>query len=358
MIVTVLCVAVGALLILAVLNDVFQSVIVPRAVGKRFRISFVIFRGLWYSWPKIGWLVYGADAEQREDFLAFFAPLALVLLLLAWTSCAVLGYAIIAWGWRDGFSPPLHSFGEALYFAGTSLTTLGFGDVVGRASGPRGLSIFAAVTGLAILSITTTYFFALFGAFQTRENFVVTVGARAGSPASAVNLLTIAKYSDTHEDLNALMSDAQRWAASLMESHLAYPTLAYFRSSHEFESWVGTLGTLLDAAALLMTTIDMRCGQSRIYFNIGRHAASDLKRYFGLERAEARVERSEFDHACDRLDAAGYMLKDRDEAWERFKALRSSYAGNIDALAHYFQIPPLQWIGDRSAISQQHHEES
>jgi hypothetical protein len=220
------------------------------------------------------------------------------------------------------------------------------------------LSIFAGLTGLAILSITTTYFFALFGSFQTRETFVVTVGARAGAPASGVNLLAIAGYSDTVDDLNALMSDAQRWAAALMESHLAYPALAFFRSSHEHESWVGTLGTLLDAAALLMTTVEIRCGQARIFYNIGRHAARDLTHYFNVERATPRVERSEFEHACDRLAAAGYTLKERDEAWERFKALRSSYAGNVGALAHWFQIPPLQWIGDRSAVSGSHVEES
>ncbi len=355
---TIPCFIIGAILILVVVNDVFQSVIVPRAVGKRLRISFLLYRGSWILWPRAATLLYGAKEDQREDFLALYAPLTLVVLLLVWTICAILGYALLAWAFRGGFAPPLRSFGEAVYFAGAALTTLGFGDIVGHTVGPRTLSIFAAITGLALLSITTAYFFALFGSFQSREQFVVTVGARAGSPASGVNLLAIAGYSETEGDLNGLMIDGQRWAASVMESHLAYPTLAYFRSSHEYESWVGTLGTLLDASVLLMTTIDIKCGQARIFFNIGRHAARDLSRYFGLDRAEPRVERSEFEHACDRLQAAGFTIKPRDDAWERFKSLRSSYAGNIDALAHYFQIPPLQWIGDRSAISRAPHATS
>jgi hypothetical protein len=348
----------GLILILSVVNDVFQSVIVPRAVGKRFRISYVVFRGLWFAWPRLAWMLYGPRAERREDFLALYAPFTLVFLLLVWTGCAMLGYGLIAWAWRGGFFPPLHSFAEALYFAGTSLTTIGFGDIVGRSAGPRFLSIAAAVNGLALLSITTAYFFALFGSFQARETFVVTVGARAGSPASGVNLLAIAAYSETRDDLNGLMRDAQGWAASVMESHLAYPVLAYFRSSHEYESWIGTLGTLLDAAVLMMTAIDVPCGQARLFFNIGRHAAGDLKRYFNLERDAPRIERGEFDHACERLAAAGYTLRERDEAWDRFRTLRESYAGNVDALAHYFLIPPLQWIGDRSAISRPHHAES
>jgi Ion channel len=355
---TILCFIGGAILIVVVVNDVFQSVIVPRAVGKRFRISFLLYRASWMVWPRLASSFYGARAEDREDFLALYAPFTLVVLLLVWTACAILGYALLCWAFPLGFAPPLQSFGNALYFAATALTTLGFGDVVGNTAAPRIISIFAAITGLALLSITTAYFFALFGSFQSREQFVVTVGARAGSPASGVNLLAIAAYSETEGDLNGLMLDAQRWAASVMESHLAYPTLAYFRSSHEYESWVGTLGTLLDASVLLMTTVDIKCGQARIFFNIGRHAARDLKRYFGLDRPEPSVDRSEFDHACDRLQAAGFTIKPRDEAWERFKALRTSYAGNIDALAHYFQIPPLQWIGDRSAISREHHATS
>ncbi len=356
---TILCFPCGAILILIVVNDVFQSVIVPRAVGKRLRISFVIYRASWMLWPRLASSLYGSKEDAREDFLALYAPFTLVLLLLVWTICAILGYALLAWAFRGGFEPPLHSFGEAIYFSGAALTTLGFGDIVGHTIGPRTMSIFAAVTGLALLSITTAYFFALFGSFQSREQFVVTVSARAGSPASGVNLLAIAAYSETQNDLNGLMIDAQRWAASVMESHLAYPTLAYFRSSHEHESWVGTLGTLLDASVLLMTTVDIKCGQSRLFFNIGRHAARDLKRYFGLDRPEPPpVERSEYEHACDRLQAAGFTIKPRDEAWERFKSLRSSYAGNVDALAHYFEIPPLQWIGDRSSISREHHATS
>jgi hypothetical protein len=355
---TILCFLGGASLILIVVNDVFQSVIVPRAVGKRFRISFMLYRASWLLWPRLASSLYGPKAEDREDFLALYAPFTLVVLLLVWTICAILGYALLAWAFRGGFAPPLHSFGEAVYFSGASLTTIGFGDIVGHTMGPRTMSIFAAVTGLALLSITTAYFFALFGSFQSREQFVVTVGARAGSPASGVNLLAIAAYSQTQDDLNGLMIDGQRWAASVMETHLAYPTLAYFRSSHDNESWVGTLGTLLDASVLLMTTVDIKCGQARIFFTIGRHTARDLKRYFGLDRPEPRVERAEFEHACDRLQAAGFTIRPRDEAWERFKALRSSYAGNIDALAHYFEIPPLQWIGDRSAISHGHHATS
>ncbi len=349
-----LIIAIGILLIAATLNDAFQTVVVPRATGRRFRISFYYWRAMWHLWPRLAWRLFAADDGKREDFLAVYAPFMLVTMLAMWVALLIFGFGLVLWGIRSGISPPHETFGAMLYFAGTSLLTIGFGDVVGRSGASRLVSLLAGLAGLSFLSIMTAFLFATFGSFQQRETFVVTVGARAGTPPSGVNLLAIAGYSLTHEDLPQLMLDAQRWAAAVMESHLAYPMLAYFRSSHDDQSWVGTLGTLLDAATVLMTTVDgVRDGQARIFYNVGRHATVDLSRYFRLDAAAASpgIEREEFEHACDRLVAAGFKLYDRDEAWQRFSNMRSSYAPQLGAMAAFFQIPPLQWIGDRSAIT-------
>ncbi|HYL27065.1 MAG TPA: potassium channel family protein [Candidatus Nitrosotalea sp.] len=353
-----LSVAFGIAVIALTLNDVFQSVVKPRATGRRYRFSFYFWRMMWHLWPQLGWRLYGNDADRREELLAGFAPLMLVSLIGFWAGLLILGFGLVLWGMRDGISPPHASFGGVLYFAGTSLLTIGFGDVVGRGGLPRLVSVLAALAGLSFLSILTAFLFAIFGAFQQRETFVVMVAARAGSPPSGVNLLAIAGYSRTDEDLSPLMIDAQRWAASVMESHLAYPMLAFFRSSHDDQSWIGTLGTLLDAATLMMTSIEgVRDGQARIFYNVGRHPTQDLSRYFRVSETSesAGIERAEYDHACDRLAAAGYRLRDRDEAWSRFANLRSSYATHLNELARFFEIPPLQWIGDRSSIGTPHH---
>ncbi len=352
MVLNVLSIAIGVFVIAASLADVFQAVVMPRATGRRYRISFYFWRTMWHLWPRVAWRLF-SDGDRREDFLAVFAPFMMISLIGLWVGLMIFGFALVLWGTRGGIAPSHASFGSALYFAGTSLLTIGFGDVVGRSALPRLVSILAALAGLSFLSIMTAFLFAVFGSFQQRETFVVTVAARAGSPPSGVNLLAIAGYSRTHDDLSPLMIDAQRWAAAVMESHLAYPVLAFFRSSHDDQSWVGTLGTLLDAATLMMTTLkDVRDGQARIFYNVGRHATRDLSRYFRVETPDetAGIERAEFDHACDRLEAAGYALNDRDEAWTRFANLRSGYAGRLNVLARFFEIPPLQWIGDRSTL--------
>lgn len=353
----ILSVLAGLAVILLVLNDVFQSVVVPRAVGRRWRISFYVWRVSWRVWPVLAWKLYTADDDKREDFLAIFAPFMLVVLLFIWAAGIIFGYGLIFWGLRAGVVPPIHSLGEALYFSGTSAMTIGFGDVVGKSGGARFFSILAAVSGFSTFSIVTAYLFLIFASFQNRETFVVTLGARAGTPPSGVNLLCIAGYSQTRDDFSRVLADAQHWVAQLMESHLAYPVLAFFRSSHDYESWVGTLGTLLDASTLLMTTVDGTHGQSRLFFNLARHATSDLARYFRLDgdSNDAGIERAEFDRACDRLESAGYTLRERDAAWKRFAELRSTYAGHLNAMAAFFEIPPLQWVGDRGTIKKAPH---
>jgi hypothetical protein len=349
----ILSIALGVFVIAATLNDVFQSVVMPRATGRRYRISFFAWRGVWKLWPWAAWRLYPNDDDGRENFLAVFAPLMLIGLFGLWVSLLIVAFGLILWGLRPEITPAHASFGGAVYFAATSLLTIGFGDVVARGGWARLISVLAGLAGLSFLSIGTAFLFAIFGSFQLRETFVVMVAARAGAAPSGVTLLTIAGYSHTQDDLSMLMIDAQRWAAAVMESHLAYPVLAFFRSSHDQQSWVGTLGTLLDAATLMMTTIDgVREGQARIFYNVGRHAARDLSRYFMVEPAEeiVGIERAEFDHACDRLTAAGFRVADRDESWQRFSGLRSNYAARLNALANLFQIRPLQWIGDRSSI--------
>lgn len=357
MIVDVLSVAAGVALILLTMNDVFQSVIVPRAVGRQWRISSYAWRWAWIVWPPLAWKISGNDDERREDLLAYFAPGMLVGLIAIWGTLLVLGFGAIMWGLRGGLAPQIHSFWSATYFAGTALTTIGFGDIAGRTAGTRFFSIVAGATGLGFFAVLTAYLFAVIGSFQVRETFVVMLGARTGTPPSGVDLLAIAGYSQTAGDLERIFFEAQRWTAQLMESQLAYPVLSYFRSSHDYQSWVGTLGTLLDAATLLITTIEgPNPGQARIFYNLGRHATHDLSRYTRItpESPSSGLDRSEFDAACERLSHAGIPLRERDAAWERFSTMRAGYAPHLNALARFFEIPPLQWVGDRGPVTGPH----
>jgi hypothetical protein len=350
-----LAIAGGIFLVLVALRDVFQGVIVPRAENTVLRISHYLNRGCWGMWPWIAYRLY-RDPRRRENFLGTFAPLMLVIYLATWVVLLIAGWGLIFYGIRDQLRPEGLSFLECVYFAGASFLTIGYGDIVGTTTLSHMLSLTAGACGLAVVAVVATFLFSIFGAFQQRERFVVTLGARAGAPPSGVGLLIEHAQAAIVPDLAHVFRDGQTWMAEVMESHLAYPILTLFRSSHDYESWVGTLGTLLDASALVLTTVqvdDAIRGQAHVAYNLGRHLTHDFTNYFGFREtgSAAGIERAEFDAACKHLAQVGYKLRDGDDdAWKRFYDLRRTYAVHLNTLARWLEIPPVQWVGDRSIL--------
>ncbi len=339
----------GAALVFASLSDVFQSVIVPRSVGWRLRGSRFISRDGWRMWREAAMRI--GDAERREDTLALFAPALLVTLLAYWVLAQVLGYGLLFWALRDGLRPSPH-VGGAIYFAGASLLTIGYGDIVPTVWYTRVLSLLAAAGGLGTVATVTTFLFQTFAAFQKREAFIVTISERTGAPPSGVEFLARHVKLRLMDDVGPILRSAQQWIAEVMETHLAYPALTYFRSSHDDESWVGTLGAILDASTLLITTVDLdHRGQAEMTARLGTHLVRDFHGFFRLPTEDAvGVEYDEFVAAYRALRELGTPLHPLEDAWPAFSAKRAQYASQLDAMARWWRIPPARWIGDRSRV--------
>jgi hypothetical protein len=343
---------VGVMIVSSTFSDVFQSVIVPRPARRRLRASAFIARGGWSGWR---WFGHTAISnEMREDFLGTFAPLLLIVLLVFWVGSLILGYGCIFYGLRAGLKP-VPDFGAAIYFAGTSLLTVGFGDIVPVSPLTRYLSIAAGASGFGIVAILTTFLFSIFGAYQSREAYVVALCNRAGAPPSGVELIEVHSRMQSIDGLTVTLREAQNWMAAVLETHLAYPVLNYFRSTHDDISWVGALGALLDASTIVITTVDIpNKAEAKFVNRLGRHFVNDFAHHFGLaDGAEVGVERIEFDVAYDRLHAAGIPMVERGKAWFHFMDVRSTYASRLNEMAQFWRIPPAQWVGDRSLIG--HH---
>jgi hypothetical protein len=339
----------GALLLASSLYDLFMAVVVPRSVSGRYRASTRFARHGWQLWRSFALRL--DDAERREDMLAIFAPVYMVTLLIYWVASEITGLGLLFWALRDGLHP-IPSFGAALYFAGTSLLTIGYGDFAPETSATRFLSLVAGGTGLGTFAIVTTFLFQTFGAFQRREAFTVTISERTGAPPSGLTfVITHAKLGLMH-DIEPILREAQGWIAETMETHLAYPVLTYFRSSHDDESWVGTLGALLDATTLLLTTVNLEHrGQAEITARLARHLVRDFASFFRLPAGEAAaVDYDEFVIAYMKLRELGIPLHPLEAAWPQFSELRATYSGELDAMARWWRIPPAQWIGDRSRV--------
>ncbi len=342
--------AAGVAVVLFSLNEVFQTVVVPRPTPSPFRLARWIVVPGWRLWRRLG--LRRVDANGRERMLGTFAPAVVVVLLITWIVILIIGFGLQFWALRPQVHPVPQNIGDAIYFAGTSVLTIGFGDVVATSGLARLIALAAGAAGLGTIALAISFLFSLYTSFQRREVLVVMLDARAGAPPSGVSLLEAYARLGIIQDLPALFGDWERWSAEVLDSHQAYPLLAYFRSSHDNESWVSALGAVLDAATLVLTTVvDAPRGPAQLMFSIGRHAVEDLGRIFRVDRTrEVGVERYEFDEARERLAAAGYTLLGPEESWVAFSKIRAQYAGPLNEMARWWSAPPTQWIGDRSYI--------
>src|SRR5437868_11236543 len=332
-------VLIGIAIVAYILNDLFQSVVVPRPTPGRYRPTRWVVRPGWRAWRAMGLRARSSDA--RERFLGTFAPLVVVILLVVWLSGLVLGFAFIFYGLRDYLHPAIDGFQTALYFAGTSVLTIGFGDIVATSGLTRLLALVAGGTGLGTIALAISFLFSLYASFQRREILIVTLDARAGAPPSGVSLLeTMATYDMTEEPLR-LSAERASWCAEVLDSHLAFPLLAYFRSSHDSESWLSALGAVLDASTLLLTTVvDGPRGPAKMMFAMGTHLVEALGRFCHMPGdVDAGVERYEFDDARSRLASAGWTWLAPEETWTAFSTLWSPAAAQLNSVVKWWTAP-------------------
>jgi hypothetical protein len=338
----------GLLLLALAFWDLFETVVVPRPTPGWFRIGRYIVRG---SWRGLRAIRDGRPDRSYDTILGLFAPAATVVLLAAWLASLIVGYGLILYALRDQLQPVPPDLGTAIYFAATSLLTIGFGDIVAVGAPARIAVVTAAVGGLGAVALVVTFLFSLYGSYQRREIQVVALQAAAGAPPSAVALLETYAQLGLIGRLPDLFADWERWAVEVLDSHVAYPLLGFFRSSHDNLSWISALGTMLDAASLVLTTIcEVPRGEAKLFKRVGAHLVEDIYNLGFRAGDVTALDRSAFDAACDRLEAAGFSLEVRDVAWPTFEAARATYAARLEAMATYWATPATSWLGDPVAL--------
>jgi hypothetical protein len=337
----------GGLVVALVLYDLFQSVVLPRPAVGRIRPTSLLGRPLWLMWRWVGTRV--VEGRKRESVLAAYGPLLVLLFLTMWVGLLVIGYGLVLFGLRAQIRPGLDNLGDAFYVSGVSLLTLGYGDIVPVGPAARIVVLIEAANGLGVVALVISLLFTLYNSFQRREVLVIALDALAGAPPSGLQLLETCARLGMPEQLERTFQEWKGWAADVLESHLAYPALNYFRSSHDNEAWINSFGAVMDAAVLVATTVDgAPKGAAYLMLKVGGHLVEDFNWYFRFEHVHsAGVELEEFDAARRRLGAAGYSLRDLEPAWEDFSVRRSVYAGPVSSFADFLSITPAPWIGDR-----------
>ena len=274
---------VGILCIFAVLLDAFQTIILPRRASGRFRLTRLFFIATWKPWVFVTNRFH--DPRKRESSFSYYGPMSLIFLLVMWASVMVVGFALIFHALGSPFNDASQSPGflSDLYVSGTTIFTLGLGDVLPRTGAARVLVILESGTGLGFLAVVMGYFPVLYSAFSRREVSISLLDARAGSPPTAAELLRRHSYEGGQSALSLLLVEWERWSAELLESHISYPLLCYFRSQHNNQSWISALTAVLDTSALLIAGVQgHEARQAQLTFAMARHALVDLAQIFSL----------------------------------------------------------------------------
>ena len=338
----------GIVCLIAVLLDAFKTIILPRRATGRFRITRIFYLLTWGPWASVAQQL--RNPRHREAAFSYFGPLSLILLLIVWAGGMVLGFGLIFHGLGSPFNDATQARGlrTDLYFSGTTIFTLGLGDVTPHSPWSRELTILEAGTGLGFLAVVMGYFPVLYSAFSRREVSISLLDARAGSPPTAAELMRRHAYEGADQALSLLLVEWERWSAELLESHISYPLLCYFRSQHSNQSWISALTAILDTSALLIAGVrGHEARQAQLTFAMARHAVVDLAQIFSLKPengAPDRLPAERFDALYDMLCQNKISVCRDGKSIERLRQLRGLYEGYTLALGNYLRMPLPPWI--------------
>ena len=153
-------------------------------------------------------------------------------------------------------NPSPNSFGTTFYFSTGTMLSFSVDNIGATGVATRVFAAIEAASGFGLFALVISLLFSLFSSFQQREKAVVALDALAGAPPSGVQLLETCAKDAMPDELIATFDAWRLWTVDVIESHLSYPLLFYFRSSHDNEAWANSFGAVMDAATLVLSTID------------------------------------------------------------------------------------------------------
>jgi hypothetical protein len=340
-IVRALALIIGIAIVAGTAMNVFTALVVPRVTSSR--IMRFIARALGGTARTI--LPRLPTYELRDRLMSTVGPAAMVALFVLWLALFVMGFGLIIW-WDSG-----QTFGTALAVSGSSVFTLGIATIPDAAT--RALEIVAAGLGLLVVALEIAYLPALYNAFSTRETEVTLLATRSGTPAWGPEILARHHMLDNIDELPPLYADWERWAAAVSESHTNYPALMWFRSPVSSRSWLLSLVSMMDSAALYHSVSPNQTPrQARLCLSMGNNCLRSMARALHiphdpdpLPTAGTRLTKEEYADGYRRLEEVHFpMERDLDESWRHFQGWRVNYEAIVDELTKLIMPPPAPWF--------------
>ena len=340
--------AVAATALLAiVLQDAFEVMLLPRRVHRRTRLTRFYFKASWAAWCALARRL--PEGARREGFLGVFGALSMVVLFGLWAVALISGFGLLEWaaqGKPPGAGSPLT---EQVYMSGVTFFTLGYGDVVPHSAFARMVAVVEAGTGIGFIAVVIGYLPVLYQLFSQREAHVIQLDARAGSPPTATALLCRHVEAGGLEKIDELLRDWEVWSSALLESHLSYPMLVYYRSQHDNQSWLAAITTVMDSCALILVGIPgLPPLQARMTFTMARQVIVEMARSLRISPSRYdggdRLSHDDYRSMTGRFAEAGVGWNGGPDAEETLAALRATYEPLLDGLAVALLLPLPGWV--------------
>jgi hypothetical protein len=330
----------GVALVAVILWDTFEVMLLPLPIRRRLRFVMLFLRGTWRAWRFIARSML--RLHRRERFLGIYGPLSLVLLIAVWVALLIVGFGLVYLAlWP---STPV----QDVYFSGITFFTVGYGDMVPHSMAMKATAVAEAGCGLGFLALVIGYLPVLYQLFARREAHVMLLDERAGSPPTALVLMKRHAEGRSLDSLEQLLREWESWASELLESHMSYPMLTFYRSQYPNQSWLSAMASMMDACCLIMVGIDgVRTFQARMTFSVARLAILELSRVLRVKGANSsRLSSNDFLYLEVALKESGIELVESD-AETRLANFRATYEPIICGLAEYLMIPLPNWaIGE------------
>ncbi|MDA8388546.1 MAG: potassium channel family protein [Nitrospiraceae bacterium] len=336
----------GVALILFILEEAFETVVLPRRVSRRLRLTRLFYRTTWKAWTRTVCSLF--TGKGKESLLSLYGPLSIFVLLSLWAITLITGFGLLYLGFGHVLKGGKGGAAGYIYYSGTTFFTLGLGDVVPSAPVSKALTVLEAGTGFGFLAILISYLPALNQYFYRRETPISVLDAHVGSPPTAEGILDRHIVGGDLDVLHQLLYNWESWSAEVHESHLYYPVLAYFRSQHEYQSWLTALTAILDTCAFLMSGIEGTCKcQAELTFAMAEHTILDLSDLFDCmprKPGAERLPRAGLAYLRDMLSKKGLKLPEVDVLDKRLKELRARYEPYAESLSGRFYLAVPPWL--------------
>jgi hypothetical protein len=343
--VRVLAGLVGAVVIVFTLAEFFVAFLLPRRVRREPRIARVILVAGWRVWR---FVARRLPARSGDTMLGFYGPLLLLFAIALWALALIFGFALLQWAAGSHVARGGGGFDDDLFFSagGFLSASMQLSPSTGLA---RALFLGEAACGFGVLFVAIGYLPAIYQASSRREVAVAQLAPRAGTPPTAGALIVRLGRRGGWPDLDAYLAEWEGWAAELMETHLSYPALAYFRSQHVGQNWLAALTTVIDACAFTVAAAPEGADvdSAEITLSIGRHALADVSLVLRAKPGRfdpPRLGGEDFASLWQLAAGSGLDLRARQEVETRLRELRDGYEPLVAGLSRALELTPPAWL--------------